>query len=226
MDKSRTLRNIVSSDLGLLVGLALARIILHTLTTGAVAAERWLASLSGMWPRLVKGITGGALAVGGALFAVLALPLAPLNSPLWNVVSNINDGFREEIGWPELAETAANIRAALPVEERSQVGILAYNYGEAGAINLYGPVYGLPRAISGVNSYWLRGYGDPPPQTLIVIGFTRDYLEQTFEACELAGHITNRYNVKNEESKVPDIFVCRRPRETWPEFWQRLKRFG
>jgi hypothetical protein len=42
-------------------------------------------------------------------------------------------------------------------------GILAGNYGEAGAINLYGPAYDLPEAISGINSYWLRGYGDPPP---------------------------------------------------------------
>jgi hypothetical protein len=42
-------------------------------------------------------------------------------------------------------------------------GILAGNYGEAGAINLYGPAYGLPEAMSGINSYWLCGYGDPPP---------------------------------------------------------------
>jgi hypothetical protein len=35
---------------------------------------------------------------------------------------------------------------------------------------LYGPAYGLPEAISGINTYWLRGYGDPPPQTVIVLG--------------------------------------------------------
>jgi hypothetical protein len=75
-----------------------------------------------------------------------------------------------------------------------------------------------------VNSYWLRGYGDSP-QTLIVICFSRD-LEQHFETCELAGQITNRYHIKNEESKVPDIFVCRGLRQTWPEFWKRLRRFG
>jgi hypothetical protein len=76
----------------------------------------------------------------------------------------------------------------------------AGNYGEAGAIDLYGPALGLPKAISGIDSYWLRGYGDPPPQTLIVVGISRGFLEQNFESCKLAGHVTNRYGVENEES--------------------------
>jgi hypothetical protein len=46
--------------------------------------------------------------------------------------------------------------------------------GKLGAVNLYGPAYGLPTAISGMNSNWERGYGDPPPQTVIVLGERRD----------------------------------------------------
>jgi hypothetical protein len=138
-----------------------------------------------------------------------------------------NDGFREEIGWPELVETVAGIRGSLPTEERAHAGILAGNYGEAGAIDLYGPAYGLPKAISGINSYWLRGYGDPPPRTLIVVGLSRGFLERSFESCELAGHITNRYGVKNEETtEHPDIFVCRRLRLPWAEFWKQLRSYG
>ncbi len=87
----------------------------------------------------------------------------------------------------------------------------AGNYGEAGAINLYGPAYGLPVAISGVNSFWLRGYGDAPPQIVIVVGFARSAARSAFATCDLAGHNTNRDGVVNEETRDhPYIFICPR----------------
>ena len=171
--------------------------------------------------------TWGLLAAGGAVSAALMLPIAPVNSGLWHAAAAAHDNFAEQIGWPELAETVAGIHAALPPDERPRTAILAGNYGEAGAINLYGPAHGLPPAISGVNSHWQRGYGDPPPQTLIVLGFTRDQAGQFFSSCELAGRVTNRYQVENEETTDhPDIFICRDPRRPWPELWPQLRRFG
>ncbi|CAG0947968.1 hypothetical protein ANRL1_04769 [Anaerolineae bacterium] len=193
------------------------------IAAGAVVMERWIARLSIGWSRLVRAITAIAFAGGGAIFAAIALPIAPINSAWWNTVTKINGEFKEEIGWPELVETVANIYAALPVEERGHTGILTGNYGEAGAINLYGPAYGLPEAISGVNSYWLRGYGDPPPQNLILLDMLPGY---SFEACTLAGHVTNRYRIRNEETDHPDIFLCRGVRRPWPEIWKNIRRFG
>ena len=127
------------------------------LAAGAVLEERAIAWLAPGWARLVCGITCGALAVGGVIAIAVVLPIAPVNSSWWKVANRLNDDFREEIGWPELVETIAGIHASLPTEERAHVGILAGNYGEAGAIDLYGPAHGPPKAISGVNSYWLRG---------------------------------------------------------------------
>jgi hypothetical protein len=107
------------------------------------------------------------------------------------------------------------------------VGILAGNYGEAAAVDLYGPAYGLPAAISGIDSYWLRGYGNPPPQTLIVAGLSQQDALRIFQNCDLAGHTSNRYGVKNEETRDhPDIFVCRRLRVSWPDFWKHFQYFG
>src|SRR3546814_17285482 len=71
--------------------------------------------------------------------------------------------------WPELVAQVAAVHHALPEVERARTAIYANNYGEAGAINRYGPAYGLPTAISGINSYWARGYGDVPPPTVIVL---------------------------------------------------------
>jgi hypothetical protein len=197
------------------------------IAAGAVAWEGWLAALPVRPTPMAWGATWGALAVGGLLFGALVLPIAPVNSSLWNVSRELHDNFTEQIGWPELAETVAGIHRALPETEKPQTGILAGNYGEAGAINLYGPAYGLPEAISGVNSYWLRGYGEPPPQTLIVLGFTQAQAEQLFSQCELAGQVTNRYGVENEETTDhPDIFICRGLRQSWSELWPQFRWFG
>ncbi len=194
---------------------------------GAVMGERWLATLAVGRAHFVRRTTWVLLTLGGLIFAPLMLPVAPVNSWLWHAANGLHDNFAEEIGWPELTETVADIYHSLPAAEQAQTSILTGNYGEAGALNLYGPDYGLPPAISGVNSYWLRGYGDPPPETLIVVGFSAEVLDRHFAACDLAGHVTNRYGVANEEATDhPDIFLCRQPRQPWPVLWKSLQRFG
>jgi len=79
-----------------------------------------------------------------------------------------------EIGWPELAAIVAHVRDSIPASDCTALGVMAEDEGEAGAVNLYGRAYGLPRAVSGMNSNWLRGYGDPPPQTVRAVGFKPD----------------------------------------------------
>ena len=146
---------------------------------------------------------------------------------MWQFASKINGDLREELGWQELVETVAHIRDQLPAADRTALGILAGNYGEAGAVNLYGPNYGLPTAISGTNSFWLRGYGDRLPQTVIVLGFSQNWVDKHFASCELVGHTGNRYGVPNEELEDhPNIFVCRGLKQRWPEFWKNFRRFG
>jgi hypothetical protein len=197
------------------------------LAAGAVLMEQGLALLRATRAWFIRATAWVAFAVSGALFAAIALPIAPVNSEWWNTVGEINSEFKEEIGWPELVQTVAEIYAALPAQDKPQAGILTGNYGEAGAINLYGPAYGLPKAISGINSYWLRGYGDPPPQTLIVLGWNGADANRAFESCQVAGSVTNRYAVRNEETRDhPIILLCRGPREAWPELWKRLRSFG
>jgi 4-amino-4-deoxy-L-arabinose transferase-like glycosyltransferase len=195
------------------------------LAVGAVVEERWVASLPALWSRVVRTATFVAITLGGVLVAALALPVIPISSPWWARADN--GDFREEIGWPELTSEVARIWNTLPADEKNKTAILAANYGEVGAIDLYGAAFGLPKAISGVNSYWQRGYGDPPPQTLIVLGLSADDVHHLFESCELSGHTMNSYGVKNEETMDhPDIFVCHQLRYPWPEFWTKFRHFG
>jgi Dolichyl-phosphate-mannose-protein mannosyltransferase len=180
---------------------------------GAVWLERRRWAVAILWAGLLAGV---------ALAAAVGLPLAPVASPLGKWALQQNGDLREEFGWEELAQTVAEIHRKVP-----DATILAGNYGEAGAIGLYGPRYGLPPPISGINSFWERGYGSPPPETVIVIGATRVQAEEIFTACELAGHTGNRFGVENEESRDhPDIFVCRGMRQSWQEFWKGFRYFG
>lgn len=194
---------------------------------GSVQGEQWLASMRRSLAMVVRALVWMALLVDVVFIGLFILPVTRVNSRLWNVANALNGDLREELGWEELAQTTAQIRDTLPAEDRAHLGILAGNYGEAGAINLYGERYGLPRAISGINSFWQRGYGDPPPQTLIVIGISRRFLDRHFAACQLAGHTWNRFGVKNEETEDhPDIFVCRGLLQPWPEFWKDFRYYG
>jgi Dolichyl-phosphate-mannose-protein mannosyltransferase len=157
----------------------------------------------------------------------VALPLAPVNSGWWRFASRVDSVFPEEIGWEEFVEAVAGVRDGLPMAERGRVGILAGNYGEVGALNLYGERFGLPRAISGVNSSWERGYGTPAPETVIVAGYSREFLEGEFASCVVGGRVWNRYGILNEETvEDPEIFVCRGMKSGWEEFWGRARRFA
>ncbi|MGB7434526.1 MAG: glycosyltransferase family 39 protein [Candidatus Acidiferrum sp.] len=159
--------------------------------------------------------------------AAVALPLAPVGSRWWRFAARVDTVFPDEIGWPQFVQSVAQVRDQLTPDERAHLGILAGNYGEVGALNLYGGKLGLPRAISGVNSSWERGYGDPPPETLIVIGYPWDFLEQEFSSCDVAAKTWNRFGIANEETaEVPDIYVCRGLKTTWPEFWAKARRFA
>ena len=194
---------------------------------GSVWVERALVCVGSTLQKLIRVLVWAALLTDVVIMGAITLPIAPANSTWAAHAMKINGDFREELGWPELVQTIAEIRDSLSAEERAQLGILTGNYGEAGAVNLYGAQFGLPRAISGVNSFWQRGYGDPPPQTLIVVGADLDDLQGEFASCRLAADIWNRFGVENEETRDhPNIFVCHTLRKPWPEFWKTFRYFG
>jgi hypothetical protein len=165
------------------------------------------------------------IAIGGVAAAIVAMPITPMHSRAWEFASKVNGDLVEEIGWPELVAEVNRIYHTIPPEEHA--AIFCANYGEAGAVDLYGPQYGLPHAISNINTYWLRGPGNPPPRTLVFVGGDRERLEQRFESVVLAGHTPNPYRVENEETtRHPDIFICRRIKVPIEKLWPTIRSFG
>jgi 4-amino-4-deoxy-L-arabinose transferase-like glycosyltransferase len=196
------------------------------IAAGAVVWQGWVERLSMQTSRVVRGMTWTGIVIGAIISGALALPIAPINSAWWDVVSDVHDTFTEQIGWPDMIETVAGIYADLPKEEQTRTGILAAENDEAAALNLFGPEYGLPTAISGSDTFWLRGYGDPPPEVLIIVGYPREEVLSASAQCETVGIITNPYDVDNDLRHPPDIFVCRDLRISWPEFWDRIQRYS
>ena len=193
---------------------------------GAALGERWVASLPVLWRRTAQTAFFAGLVACGLYICALVLPLASTGTLREFALKN-NGDLREEIGWDNLVKAVAEIRDSLPPEQRENLRVLVGNYGEQGAIEILGPAYNLLPPLSGTNSAWLRGYPEPPPSTLIVVGFSQAEAERTFTGCQLAGHNGNPYGVENEESTYhPDIFVCGGPHLAWPEFWKKYRRFG
>ena len=71
-----------------------------------------------------------------------------------------------------------------------------------------------------------RGYGDPPPEPLVVVGVHLDEASPFFESCRIAGDYAMPYGLDNEESEKTQILLCRQPRMSWQEFWRRAQEFG
>ena len=128
--------------------------------------------------------------------------------------------FGDQFGWRELAEKTAEVYNSLPPEERAKAGIYASNYGEAGAIDFFGAQYGLPKAISGHQSYFVWGPRDYTGEVLIILGWRREDAEKMCESVEEKTEINHPFSPSYEKYK---IMICRKTRKPLPEIWQRLK---
>lgn len=196
------------------------------LAMGAATGERWLNSLSVAWRRTVAAVFFTGLAACGLYICARIVPLAS-SGPLREFALAHNGDLREELGWETMLKTIAQVRDSLPAEQQAHLGIVVGNYGENGAIEILGPAYQLPTAISGTNSAWLRSYPQSQPTTLIVLGVGDTDRESEFTSCKLAAHIPYPKNQNNEESNDhAEIYVCGPPRLPWPELWKVALSFG
>ncbi|WP_082661587.1 glycosyltransferase family 39 protein [Terracidiphilus gabretensis] len=196
------------------------------LAMGAAAWEQWLAHRP-KWAQVTVATVGfaGVAFIGAVVWARL-VPIAQ-DGPLKQYALNHSGDLREEIGWDEMVKTVAAVRDSLPQEQQAHLGIAVGNYGEAGAIEILGPQYHLPPPISTTNSAWLRGYPTPQPTTIIVLGNSKNRLDEIFTGCRWAAHNGNSQGVKNEESDDhPDIYVCGPLKKPWAEFWAATEDFG
>ena len=181
---------------------------------------------------------GGLLLATGALLAPTMLPILPPETTIAYLratglaqprienratASPLPQLFADRCGWEEMVRTVARVYHALPEADRKRAAIYGNDYGEAGAIDLYGPALGLPKAIGGHLNYWLWGPRDATGEVLLVLGDRRDALDRLFGRVEAAAEIGHPYAMASQHFT---LFVCREPRGwTLAEIWPRLKKW-
>jgi 4-amino-4-deoxy-L-arabinose transferase-like glycosyltransferase len=202
----------------------LAGAYVYLLAAGAVAIDAWLAARPGRLRNLM-------LATAATIAIVLpsALPVLPIAAA--GSTYKVNQSMAESVGWPQLAGTVRTVWRSLPPSQRASAVIFTADYGEAGAINELGSRTGLPAAVSGHNTYWWWGPGNPRASTVVAIapgpvdvtGYDA-YLRQFFTSVRLAATLSNPYGIRNQEWGG-HVYVCTGLRQPWAQLWLRLRHY-
>lgn len=128
--------------------------------------------------------------------------------------------YADMLGWREPADAVARAYRALTEAEQEDVVLYGGNYGEAGALDLYGPGLGLPPVVSLAGSWYSFGPGERAGRTLIFLGVEPEQLDEiACRSLEVAERVTNPWAVP-EQQDVP-VLVCREPSMTVQELWAR-----
>jgi hypothetical protein len=128
--------------------------------------------------------------------------------------------FADQFGWEEMAATVAGVYNGLPPEVRAKTAIFGQNYGQAGAIGLFGPKYGLPSAISGHQNYFLWGPRDYTGESMIVMDDRQERLESLFGSVRKVARVEHRYSMPYEHF---DVYYCQGLKEPLKQFWPQVK---
>jgi 4-amino-4-deoxy-L-arabinose transferase-like glycosyltransferase len=131
--------------------------------------------------------------------------------------------YADQFGWNEMAATVAGVYNNLPPDVRAKTAIFGQNYGEAGAIDFFGPRYGLPPAISGHQSYFLWGPRDYTGESMIVMADRQSRLEELFGSVEKVARVEHPYSMPYEHF---DVFYCRNLKRPLKELWPEVKNWN
>ena len=129
----------------------------------------------------------------------------------------------ESVGWPEFATTVSRAYQALPAARRPSTVLLAGNYGEAGAVELFRDRMPLPPAYSGQNSYF--GWGPPPESadTVLAVGVDESSLRRWFSSVTPIARIDNGIGLDNQE-QGRTVWLCHGRQASWAEIWPSVRR--
>ncbi len=205
------------------------------LAAGAVGIEQWVRERQWNW---LKPAILAPLVVGGVVAAPLALPILSPDalaaySNFWNVekvqvekadLGKLPQVWADMFGWENQVAVVARVYHSLSPEEQARCALLAGNYGEAGAIDYLGKAYGLPKAISGSNTYYLWGPREYSGEVVVSIGVPVEDLRMIFSEVQQADLVVSEYAMP-EESNLP-IYICRKPKLTLQQAWPLLKKYN
>jgi 4-amino-4-deoxy-L-arabinose transferase-like glycosyltransferase len=196
---------------------------LFLFAAGSVPLERWLSGrrpLAGRIPAAALMIT--AMLASAAVAVPVAIPVLPAATLHVVPLQKINYDLAETIAWPGLVALIGREYHSLPASQRRRTTVLAGNYGEAGAVDRYGPQSGLPQAYSGANNFWFWG---PPPAadtSAVVVNMDPAFLRRQFAHVRQVATFRNGLGVSDDEQGAR-VFIVSGLRSTWKEAWPSFR---
>jgi hypothetical protein len=201
---------------------------------GGVLWELWLDRPRLAWLRMAYTAL---MLVAGAVLSPLSIPLlAPERYIQYSKALHLKQPriethrlgplpqiFADQFGWEEMTATVAGVYKSLPPDIRARTAIFGQNYGQAGAIDLFGPKYGLPPAISAHQSYFLWGPRDYTGESVIVMQGRQEDLERRFASVQKVARVEHPYSMPYEHF---DVFYCRGLKQPLREVWPQLKNWN
>ena len=198
---------------------------------GAVAWESWLAAPRCNW---IKPAWVALMVLLGVGFAPFAVPVLPVKTYIGysravgfeppkietHKLGPLPQLYADQFGWEEMVAAVAKVYNSLPPAVRQKTAIFGQNYGQAGAVDLFGPKYGLPPAISGHQSYFLWGPHGYTGESMIVMQGQQADLERYYASVEKVAHVGHPYAMPYEHF---DIFYCRGLKQPLQELWPKVK---
>jgi hypothetical protein len=199
--------------------------------SGRVMWEAWLGQPRHQWLKLAYP---GLMVVLSAVYSPLAIPVLPpemyirytkalhLQPPRLerHRLGPLPQLFADQFGWEEMTATVARVYNRLPPEVRAKTAIFGQNYGQAGAIDLFGPKYGLPPAISGHQNYFYWGPRDYTGESMIVMQGQQRDLECYYASVEKVASVHHPYSMPYEHF---DVFYCRGLKQPLKQIWPLAK---
>jgi hypothetical protein len=131
--------------------------------------------------------------------------------------------YADMFGWEGMAQRVAAYYHTLSPEEQQKTAIFANNYGEGGAIDFFGPKYGLPKAIGGHQNYWIWGPRQYTGESLIVLG--EDDESNMRNYCTSYSIIGDTKDPLSRADEWLPIYHCRGFKHNLQTFWPELKRW-
>jgi Dolichyl-phosphate-mannose-protein mannosyltransferase len=196
--------------------------ILLAIAAGCVAVSRIATARRRKW-------VTAAVAAGGiiqiAVLVPIALPLVPQSALHSTRLDTLRTDFADTVGWPQLAAQVGAVYDALPTPQRVRAAILASNYGEAGAIDIYGGPSRLPQALSPHLTFWYWKPNHVSATTLVTVGFEPADLRLLCGDVTRVAAVTIPDSVSNQEQGTP-ILVCTNLRESLDVAWLSLRGFS
>lgn len=174
------------------------------------------------------------LVITGAIISPMALPILPPATWIrYTTALHLKGGdtetaetgplpqfYADRFGWEQMVAQVAQIYNSLSPADRAQTAIFCNNYGEASAIDVYGPQYGLPQAISGHQNYFFWGARGHTGHVMIVIDSSYEHLSTLFQSVEIVDHTDNPLAMPYENRP---IFLCRGLKQPLASLWPKTK---